>query len=247
MNGNANGSTQLKRMEMEYKGINYQFTINPEVYEIKLQNRMNITYTKAGAFIDLFGEGIKEITISGTTGFKSTTDDKEHGYKKFVELKKLTETNFNDVEDGREVKDFLNFYNHTDGEAYVTVPGRLSIFRNVNQPLVYKYDILLYAIRYVGNPAPTQNIQVIGNELGTPTTGSETVKDRDNVEKDNGTRFTESNKDKYSSIGENVAKGTIVGGSTGMPGGSAIGGIIGGLKELSKYYKIDSQGNLIEK
>ena len=61
MNGNANGLNTLKRMELEFKGESFMFTLNPQQYEIKMQNRMNLVYTKAGAFIDLFGEGIREI------------------------------------------------------------------------------------------------------------------------------------------------------------------------------------------
>ena len=76
-------------MEFEFKGHSYLFTINPEMYDITIPNRMNLVYTKAGAFIDLFGEGVNEITISGTTGWKATTGDRNHGYEKFIELKEI--------------------------------------------------------------------------------------------------------------------------------------------------------------
>lgn len=184
-NGNANGTRQLARMELQFKNLSYEFTINPEVYDLKMQNKINLQYTKGGAFIDAFGEGIKELSIVGTTGFKGTDKDPEHGYNKFVELKRLIETNMNDVEFGKEITEFLKFYNHTDGEAYVCVPIRMNLSRNVNQPLLYKYDIALYAIRRVGDPVPKANIQVVGNPLGTPKTKDETIKDRDKVEKKN--------------------------------------------------------------
>lgn len=195
MNGNSNGLTQLKRMEMEFKGVSYSFTINPEQYELKIPNRLNATYTKAGVFLDVFGEGLKELSISGTTGFKSQTDDPEHGYKKFLELKKMIEDNFNDVEDGREITDFLTFYNHTDGIGYITVPTRLSIMRNVSQPLLYKYDLSFYVIRNANEAKPSYEVQTIGNVFGTPTTGQETVEDS-LVKEKNGTsgNFSEENK-----------------------------------------------------
>lgn len=194
MNGNANGIGSLKRMELEYKGKSYLFTINPESYDIKLQNRLNLLYTKAGAFIDLFGEGVKEITISGITGFKSTTGDNEHGYKKFLELKEFIEKNFNDIQDGTPVTDLVKFYNHTDGEAYLTVPNKLSIYRNVNQPLLYKYDIMLYAIGRVGDAIPTNEKTGIGNLDEVPNTVVETVLDRELVErKGNTSSFSNSN------------------------------------------------------
>lgn len=179
MNGNSNGLTQLKRMEIEFKGTSYTFTINPEQYEIKIPNRVNATYTKAGVFLDLFGEGLREITVSGITGFKSQTKDPEHGYKQFLALKKIIQDNFRDIEDGRPVTDFVMFYNHTDGEGYATVPIRLSIMRNVNQPLLYRYDLNFYIIRdaNAAKDNSSEN-QQIGNPMGTPNTGIRTVEDR---------------------------------------------------------------------
>lgn len=178
MNGNAyDGINELKRMEITYKDLSYVFDLNPETYDFKIPNRVNVHYTKGGAIVDLFGSGLKELNITGTTGFRSNTGDNQHGYKKFLELKKSTLHIMDDIEDGRPVKHFLNFYNHTDGEAYVTVPIRLNISRNVNQPLIYKYDLQLYIIRRVGDPEPSSTLQVVGNPLGSPNTASSTVKD----------------------------------------------------------------------
>ena len=190
MNGNAVAGNKLIRMELEFKGHSYSFNINPENYDIKLQNRMNLVYTKGGAFIDLFGEGVKEISISGTTGLSGQSGDQNEGFNKIKELKSMIEENFNNIQDGAPVEDFLNFYNHTDGEAYVTVPVRFNVLRNVNQPLLYKFDLFLYAIRKVGEPAPTNDIQMVGNPLDVPTTGVETLLDRDVVETDKNSSFT---------------------------------------------------------
>lgn len=194
MNGNANGINSIKRMELQYKNITYQFTINPESYDIKIPSRLNLVYTKAGAFIDLFGEGVKEISISGTTGLKANTDDSEHGYKKFLQLKALIEDDMNKSREGEPITDFLNFYNHTDGEAYVVIPTNLGIKRNVNQPLLYKYDLMFYAIRRVGDPPPSTYTQKVGNDNNIPLTATETVLDRDFLEKSSPSKFTSTNK-----------------------------------------------------
>lgn len=184
LNGNAySGRNTIKRMEMEYKGSSYVFDLNPETYDLKIPNRVNVHYTKVGAVVDLFGSGLKELNIVGTTGYKGTGEDREHGYRKFLALKQTMLGVMDDIADGSQVKDFLNFYNHTDGEAYVTVPIRLNISRNVNQPLIYKYDIQLYVLRRVGDPVESPNIQVIGNPLRSPDTVTITVKKRDKVEK----------------------------------------------------------------
>ena len=216
MNGNSNGLGSLKRMELSFKGKSYAFTINPENYDIKLQNRLNLIYTKGGAFIDQFGEGVKEINISGTTGFKGTTNNNEHGYEKFLELKGLVEENFNNIEEGEEITEFLNFYNHTDGDAYVTVPIRLSIMRSVNQPLLYKYELSLYAIRRVGDPEPNNEIkQAIGNENGPVETASDTVASRTLVESNVGASQS------FSDVNKKLTE-----------------------KSKAKYFDIDSEGNL---
>lgn len=198
MNGNAyNGLNQIKRMEMVFKNKSYIFDLNPEVYDFKIPNRVNVHYTKAGAIVDLFGSGLKELSIVGTTGYKGNSNDKNHGYRKFLELKRTMQEVMDDIEDGRPVKDFLLFYNHTDFDAYVTVPIRLNISRNVNQPLIYKYDIQLYVLRRVGDPTDSPNLQVVGNPLGSPNTVSKTVDDRDIVEKGDTaeTKFSQENKD----------------------------------------------------
>ena len=72
--GNMNTSTKtLKRMEFEFKGQSYRFVLNPETYEQSEPGKVTITQTKGGAFVEAFGAGIIEITISGTTGFKKRT------------------------------------------------------------------------------------------------------------------------------------------------------------------------------
>ena len=198
MNGNGyDGVNQVKRMEMVFKNQSYIFDLNPEVYDLKIPNRVNVHYTKAGAIVDLFGSGLKELSIVGTTGFKGTTNNNNHGYTKFLELKRTMQGVMDDIKDGRPVKDFLLFYNHTDFDAYVTVPIRLNISRNVNQPLIYKYDIQLYVLRRVGDPAGSPNLQVVGNPLGSPYTVSQTIDDRDIVEKGNpaDTKFSQVNLD----------------------------------------------------
>lgn len=179
-NGNAyNGTNRLQRFEFEFKGRSYPFTINPERYDMEIPNRVNVTYTKAGAFAELFGEGLKEISLEGTTGMTAGTQDKNHGYQKMVELRNLLRENFQNIEDGSPVKDFLTFYNHTDGDAWITIPSKLRIMRNKDQPLHYKYDIHLYVIRALGEPEAQSTTQMVGSPVDTPTTYTKTVEDRE--------------------------------------------------------------------
>ena len=198
MNGNSNGLTQLKRMEMEFKGTSYVFDLNPERYEMSYPNRVNLMYTKNSAFIDLFGEGVRELSVSGITGFKGQTKDKEHGFKKIQALKKLIRDNYKNVQDGKEIKDYLMFYNHTDGEGYVTVPIKFDVLRNVNQPLMYKYDLSFYVLRNAGDPEPQRALQTIGGNKKAPKTENQTIEERDVVEKDlEGSNFSNTNLQRF--------------------------------------------------
>lgn len=178
--GNMNTSTKtLKRMEFEFKGQSYRFLLNPETYEQSEPGKMTITQTKGGAFVEAFGAGIIEITISGTTGFKNRTQQAESGYKKFKELRNLIKSVYDDVEDGREIKDLLKFYNYTDNEYYMTYPDKFELSRSKSQPLLYKYTIHLYVIRRIGDPEPDTSTTIIGNPLGVEPTYDTTVQAAD--------------------------------------------------------------------
>lgn len=178
--GNMNTSTKtLKRMEFEFKGQSYRFLLNPETYEQSEPGKMTITQTKGGAFVEAFGAGIIEITISGTTGFKNRTQQAESGYQKFKELRNLIKSVYDDVEDGREIKDLLKFYNYTDNEYYLTYPDKFELSRSKSQPLLYKYNIHMYVIRRIGDPEPDTSTTVIGNPLGVEPTYDTTVQAAD--------------------------------------------------------------------
>lgn len=76
--GNGSNLRSLRRMEIVYKDIDIPFAVNPSDYTQKEPNRVNITQTKGGAWIDAWGPGIVEISIKGITGVagrKSTASD----------------------------------------------------------------------------------------------------------------------------------------------------------------------------
>lgn len=150
-NKNYSGKT-LKRIEFEFNGSTFKFLLNPETYEQVETNRMNITHTKAGAFIETFGANIVEISISGVTGLRNNTSNTESGYKHFKALRDLIKSVYDNVTDGQEITKFLNFYNFTDNEYYETYPDKFTLSRSKSQPLLYKYSIHLYCLRKLGTP-----------------------------------------------------------------------------------------------
>jgi len=177
--GNMNSSSKsLKRMEFEFNGGIFKFTLNPETYNQSEPGKLNITQTKAGAFLEAFGAGIVEISFSGTTGYKGTTTDKENGYKQFKKLRDMIRLVYSSVQDGKEITKFLNFYNFTDNEYYVTYPDKFELSKSKSQPFLYKYDIHLYCIRRIGESAVSSNtVSVVGNPIGVEKTYSTTLAD----------------------------------------------------------------------
>lgn len=169
--GNANTSTKnIKRMEFKFKGTSYKFTLNPETYSQQEDGRVTVTQTKGGAFVEAFGAAIVEIQMSGTTGYKNGTGNAENGYQRFKALRDIIKSTYDNIKDGSEIKDYLEFYNYTDNEYYYTYPDKFKLLRNKQNPLLYKYDIHLYCIRRIGEPAPNTTVVTIGNPIKVENT-----------------------------------------------------------------------------
>ena len=56
--GNAYKGRPLKRMKLEYNGTSVKFAVNPEDYTQSIPNRITVTQTKGGAWLDAWGSGI---------------------------------------------------------------------------------------------------------------------------------------------------------------------------------------------
>lgn len=178
--GNQNkGNKILKRIEFEFKNTSYKFAVNPESYSQSEPGRVTVTQTKGGAFVEFFGSALVEITLTGTTGFKNGGSDAESGYKKFKALRDIIKSVYDNITDGSEISDsdLLKFYNFTDNEYYYTVPDKFELSRSKSQPMLYKYNIHLYAIRRLGESAPSNSTGIIGNPIGVESTAARTVSD----------------------------------------------------------------------
>lgn len=171
--GNQNSSTKkLKRLKFKFGSQEYKFVLNPEQYSQNENGKVNITKTKGGAFVELFGADIPEIEISGTTGFKNGTNNPENGYQKFKELRDLIRSAYSTITDGSPIPDskLLWFYNYTDNEYYKTVVDKFELSRSKSQPNLYKYTIHLYCIRRIGESEPSTTVQTIGNPIKVENT-----------------------------------------------------------------------------
>lgn len=161
--GNATNGRTLKRMELEYNGINVKFAVNPTDYTQSKPNRATLTQTKGGAWIDAWGAGIVEFTIKGTTGVKGSGKNIDTGYNRWKNLEKLFDKLYEAVTDGEEVKELIKFYNHTDNVFYYCYPTQngIELYRSASKPHLYQYTINLWGIRKIGQPATSSG--TIGN------------------------------------------------------------------------------------
>ena len=192
ISGNGNTIYPLKRMELVYDDIDIKFAINPSDYTQKEPNRVNITQTKGGAWIDAWGAGIVEFNIKGITGVtgntklnKSGTPDIDEGYRRWKALRDMFRTIYNDVQDGQTVTNLVKFYNWTDNEfwyCYPTASG-IELYRSRSKPHIYQYTINLWGLRRIGEPEVTTG--VIGNPYSEEEIGDVAVENNTNTDEDN--------------------------------------------------------------
>ena len=150
----SDGINVLKRIEFLFKGKSYKFVLNPEEYSQDEPNRVTVSQTEGGAWIDDFGAGLSIISFSGTTGFKGTT-----GFNKFKELRDLIRSYYNKQEQGKEITTDIEmqFLNYTDEDYWVVTPVSFKLYRSTSRPLMYRYEIQLICIRPAGSSSSNVN------------------------------------------------------------------------------------------
>ena len=143
--GNGYNKRTLKRMKLSYKGTTVKFAVNPEDYTQTIPNRVTVTQTKGGAWLDAWGAGIVEFTIKGTTGVKGTSTNIDTGYQRWRTLRTLFAEVFQAITDGEEVKDLISLYNYTDNEYWYCFPSQsgIELYRSKSRPHMYQYTLHL--------------------------------------------------------------------------------------------------------
>lgn len=169
--GNGYNKRTLKRMKLSYKGTTVKFAVNPEDYTQTIPNRVTVTQTKGGAWLDAWGAGIVEFTIKGTTGVKGTSTNIDTGYQRWRTLRTLFAEVFQAITDGEEVKDLIALYNYTDNEYWYCFPSQsgIELYRSKSRPHMYQYTLHLLGIREIGQPETAEG--VIGNPNDPAGTG----------------------------------------------------------------------------
>lgn len=173
----SNGKTNLTRIELEYKGTSYEFSINPQELSISYKNRVGVTQTLGGHWVDKYGTGLPEITFSGVTGYK-VGKEADEGYNKYKELKTLIQSVFNTESNLRTSQDItpMRFYNFTDEDYWDIIPTDFSVQRSASNPLMFRYSFKAYGINNMNNPRntsiPTNTGGILDNTLGADIANS---------------------------------------------------------------------------
>ena len=143
----SDGKGKLKRFEFEYDGNVYTFNINPEEFTMDEPTRSTVTQTKAGAWIDQFGSGVKTIFMRGTTGRKGGVD-------KFKALRRQIRDAQEGTTAGKPIEKEMTFHNYTDDESFIVAvdPSGFKLMRSKQNPLLYMYELRLIVIRKAETP-----------------------------------------------------------------------------------------------
>lgn len=166
VSGNRTKDHPLIRMRLAWNGQEYKFAVNPEDYTQSEPNKATVTQTKGGAWIDAWGEGIKEITIKGTTGMcgapGTSNPNPDAGYQRWKNLRNMIQQVYSAVQDGEKVQ-LMEFYNYTDNEYFYVYPAQsgIELYRSKARPYIYQYTLHLWALRRIGEAEKER--QVLGD------------------------------------------------------------------------------------
>lgn len=154
----------------------YFFNINPEEYRKEEPNRVQVTQTIGGAFVDDFGVGVPTFNIRGHTGWHTSFDpadlDNKDGVEFFKKLLRLSRSSTGDglihtFEDARAFRANRSmwFINPQDGEGWEIVLNTFTLTRSVSRPLLYQYDISFTGLRLLGSVPIIAGLDIIDDAL----------------------------------------------------------------------------------
>lgn len=140
--------------------------IRPEDLTRSEPSRLTAQQTLGGAWVDNFGPGLANITISGHTGWRRSSDGRD-GIEAFQRLNQIGFTQWHRRRDsaiaaGENPDDVkLVFADSLDRFAWVVAPGNFTLKRNKNRPLLLQYQISLIVVdqnisqaRFLKEPQP---------------------------------------------------------------------------------------------
>jgi len=116
--------------------------LNPQSLTQAEQAKVSVTQTLGGAYVTDFGEGLQQVTIAGTTGYKqryNADGELRDGFEEFVHFRNEVYRKFVKTND----PDYMMFwYNWEDKEYYRIQPISFRLQRSVSESLLYRYEFV---------------------------------------------------------------------------------------------------------
>lgn len=126
--------------------------IRPEDLSRTDPSRANVTHSLGGAWVDDFGAGIPQITISGHTGWRRVQGSDEDGLERFKTLRSTVFDRWHELraenrEAGKNPDDVrLIFSDALDDFSVVVAPMNFVLRRSRSRPLLAQYQISLMVV-----------------------------------------------------------------------------------------------------
>lgn len=143
--------------------VRHTLLLNPQSLTQNEQSRSSVTQTLGGAYVVDFGSALPQVTISGTTGYKSRVNadgEIRDGWEEFKHFRsevfrKFLNTNSPNYE--------MHWYNWEDEEYYRIQPVAFRLQRSVSEPLLYRYEFTFTCL--APSTAGTQPEYAVGTAL----------------------------------------------------------------------------------
>lgn len=144
--------------EIVRKGVvleQFHQDILPETYSVDEPARVTITQTRGTGYVDMFGFGYGQLTISGTTGFTTRSNpnkgsisaDLADGFERWQAFRDFFKRFFNYTIAAPGDQYYMHFLNWTQDDYFIVFPsGKPVLQRNVQQSLLYRYSLTVTLI-----------------------------------------------------------------------------------------------------
>lgn len=120
--------------------VRHTLLLNPQNLTHAEQAKTSVTQTLGGAYVTDFGEGLPQVTIGGTTGYKQRYNEdgeQRDGFEEFIHFRNEVYRKFVKTND----PDYMMFwYNWEDKEYYRIQPVTFRLQRSVSEALLYRYE-----------------------------------------------------------------------------------------------------------
>lgn len=171
----ADGRWILQRCSFEIQSngstVNtFNFTINPQNIVESTASRTFIQQTRNSGTVQRFGVGVKNFTLSGTTGWRHGS-----GIDELYVLKDFMENYMNNFADNVQTDYTFIFHNYTDNYSYIVefAEQGISFTQDVSKPLLTTYNIQFVAVQPADQATSSDiNKTTLGNDASSLGGGS---------------------------------------------------------------------------